>query len=439
MKVNEIIENYKAKVLWSDYYKDIKDDFKRFLEKNKEKNIAIWGAGYKTIVLMELVDKEQKYIKKIIDIDKRKRGKKIKGREIICCDDIKNNNFDIVIIINQRHFVQNYEILKENHIQCDVYDMDEIAKRKLNYEQIVNHNDMIQDTKKEEETVKKIQKELLPLLYEIKRLCTKNNIPYFLCAGSALGAVRHKGFIPWDDDLDVGMLRSDYERFMEIADDELSEGFLLIAEERTPDYYVCHSKIFRNHTASVVRANSHLRIHHGFYLDIFPFDVIPENAEQQDEFYWEQKNIRSYYTSMKKRKQYTGRNPIKELIVNNKYYIRNLHSSKKICEKVHNIMSRYNCEDPRYIADLCAPYNKKLFYKYEDIFPTVEMEFEGDTYPVPGNYNTYLKTMYGDYMKLPPKDKRYVKHDIIAMSTTKNYAPDELWLKKYYKKYGRKA
>ena len=69
----------------------------------------------------------------------------------------------------------------------------------------------------------------------------------------------------------------------------------------------------------------------------------------------------------------------------------------------------------------------------------MEMEFEGDTYPVPGNYNTYLKTMYGDYMKLPPKVKRYVKHDIIAMSTTENYAPDELWLKKYYKKYGRKA
>ena len=64
MKINEMLENYKAKVLWSDYYKDIKDDFKRFLEKNKEKNIAIWGAGYKKIILMELVDNEKNILKK---------------------------------------------------------------------------------------------------------------------------------------------------------------------------------------------------------------------------------------------------------------------------------------------------------------------------------------------------------------------------------------
>lgn len=188
-----------------------------------------------------------------------------------------------------------------------------------------------------------IKRVALDILKDVAHFCDTHDIRYVLAYGTMLGAVRHKGFIPWDDDLDVGMLRSDYERFMEIADDELAEDFLLIAEERTPDYYVCHSKIFRNHTASVVRANSHLRIHHGFYLDIFPFDVIPENAEQQDKFYWEQKNIRNYYTSMKKRKPYAGKNPIKELIVNNQYYIRNLHSSKKVCEKVHKVMSRYNC------------------------------------------------------------------------------------------------
>ena len=436
-KIQDWYKDYQAKILWSDYYQPVQKEFTKALAKYKEKKITVWGADYKGMAFLEMMDPNRKYIQKVIDIDKKRTGQMISGREIISCYGIENYHFDVIIILNQRHFVQNYTIIKDQNIDCIFHDMDEIVKKKLNCEQILRMEDMKDDTAKNEQLTKEIQKELLPLLSEVKRVCEKNKIPYFLCAGSVLGAVRHKGFIPWDDDIDIGMVRKDYERFLKIADKELSNGYLLMYGERSPNYYTCHARVFRDHTALVIGVNRHLKMHHGFYLDIFPFDTLPEGEEAQNAFYWEEKEIANEYTKMKKKKRYDGHNPIKNLIANSEYYKRNLHSSKKIFERVNDVMCRYNTEHPKYIADLCAPYNKKLFFKYEDIFPTVDMEFEGEMYPIPGNYDTYLTTMYGDYMTLPPKEKRYVKHDIVEMSTTHNYAEDDKWLKKYYRKYGR--
>lgn len=436
--LKEWYKEYQAQILWSDYYKTVQQEFIKALEHYQGKNITVWGADFKGMAFLKMMDPEHKYIDKVIDIDKKRTGQKIVGRDIISCYGIEKYHFDMIIILNQRHFVQNYNIIKDQHVECIFHDMDEIVKKQLNCEQILQLEDMRDDSVENEKITKEIQKELLPLLKEIKRLCEKNDIPYFLCAGSVLGAVRHQGFIPWDDDIDIGMVRKDYERFLKIADQELSDGYILMYGERSPNYYTCHARVFRDHTALVIGVNSHLKMHHGFYLDIFPFDVLPEDEKEQDAFYWEEKEVANQYTRMKKKKRYDGHNPIRNLIANSEYYKCNLRSSKKMFAYVNEVMSRYNTANPKYVADLCAPYNKKLFFRYDDIFPTVDMEFEGEMYPVPGNYDTYLTTMYGDYMTLPPKDKRYVKHNVIEMSTTHNYAKDDKWLKKFYKKYGKK-
>lgn len=436
-KIVDRYKNYQAKLLFSDYYRPVCDNVMKVLEGYRDKNVAIWGADYKGAAFLKMVDPDEKYIKIVIDIAKEKCGTTVANRKVISCYDLKKYNLDVIFILNQRHFVQNYDIIKEQGVDSIVFDADEIVKRKLSYEAIMNREDRNNDIVENEKLMRKIQSELMPLLKEFKRICEKNHISYFLCAGSVLGAVRHKGFIPWDDDIDIGMLRSDYEKLIKIADEELSEGFLLMDGERSPNYYVTFAKVFRDHTALVVGTNSHLKLHHGFYLDIFPFDVIPDTEEAQNEFYWRQKEVREVYTRMKKKKKYEGRNPVKKFIANSEYYRLNLHSSKKMYQKVQSVMRCYEKENPKYIADLCAPYNKKLFFKYEDIFPTVDMEFEGEKYPIPGNYNVYLTTMYGDYMTLPPIEKRYVKHDIVEMSNTHNYEQDDIWLKKYYRKYGR--
>lgn len=431
-------KEYGAKVVFEEYYSPMKKEIIETLQeyKGQGKTIAIWGGGIKGTAFLQIVDPKGAYISFVIDIKADKAGSCIAGRKIISCFDLKSRGIDIIIMMNQKHFVQNYNILKEQGISCILHDMDEIVKRRLSVSDILNGKDMENNQKDNEEQTKRIQKELIPLLFEVKRVCEENDIPYFLCAGSALGAVRHKGFIPWDDDIDIGMLRKDYIRFLDVARKELKEGYLLIDANDTPDYYVGHAKVFRDNTALVNRETSHLRIHHGFYLDIFPFDTLPENEDEQEKMYKDFNDIKDLFARMKKWNVYTGKNPIKKWFANQQYYNHKIYSSKKVFDDMNGILTRYLDSDSNVVADMFAPYNKRLFYNISDIFPVAIMSFEGEEYPIPGNYDKYLTVMYGDYMTLPPEDKRYVKHDIICFDTEKNYAPDEKWMKRCLKMRG---
>ncbi|MBE5943489.1 MAG: LicD family protein [Lachnospiraceae bacterium] len=431
-------KEYGARVAYEDYYKPTKDAVAQVLKHytDQGKKIAIWGGGVKGTAFLHIVDKKTGYVSCAIDIKKDKVGTYIAGREIVQCYDIKNGDVDVILMMNQKHFVQNYNILKDQNVECIIHDVDEIVKRKLTAKDILAGKDMEQDENNNRALTEKIQIELMPLLHEVKRVCEKHDIPYFLCAGSALGAVRHQGFIPWDDDIDIGMLRKDYTRFLEVARKELKEGFLLIDAGDVPDYYVGHAKVFKDNTALVNRETSHLRIHHGFYLDIFPFDTVPEEEKTQDEMRNEFETIKSKYVFMKKWNAYDGKNPIKKYFANQQYYKYKKYSSKKVFAEMNRVLTRYLDSDSTLVADMFAPYNKKLFYDLKDIYPVKYMQFEDGEYPVPGNCDRYLTVMYGDYMTLPPEDKRYVKHNIICFDSEHNYPPDKKWMKKYYKKRG---
>ncbi|RKI43890.1 LicD family protein [bacterium D16-51] len=423
---------YRAMAIFSDDYIPIKESMVSVLKKYKEqgKQIAIWGGGIKGTAFLKVVDPYGKYISYAIDIKKEKAGEFIAGREILYCYDLKGRGIDVVLMMSQKHFVQNYNILQDEGITCSLHDIDEIVKKRFSAKEILMGKDMESDNAENQRMTKEVQKELLPILKEVKRLCVENDIPYFLCAGSALGAVRHQGFIPWDDDIDIGMFRKDYIRFLKIARKKLSDGYILIDANDTPNYYVGHAKVFKDHTALVNRETSHLKIHHGFYLDIFPFDTIPEEEEKQEYMYQKAADIKKVFTIMKRREKYNGKNPIKRYFANEQYYKAKMKSPKKVFHTMNQILTQYLESDYKMVADLFAPYNKKLFYKMEDIYPPILMQFEDDVYPVPGNYDKYLSVMYGDYMELPPEDKRFVKHDIICFDKKHNYSKDEKWMKK---------
>ncbi len=428
-------KEYSAKVAYEDYYTPSKEAVIHALKEYKlqQKKVAIWGGGVKGTAFLHIVDPKAEYVSCAIDIKGDKAGRCIAGRMIVSCYDLADKGIDVIIMMNQKHFVQNYNILKDEGIDCMLHDMDEIVKRRLSGEDILAQRDMEIDQKDNEAQTKKIQRELMPLLHEVKRVCEENNIPYFLCAGSALGAVRHGGFIPWDDDIDIGMLRKDYMKFLQVARKELREGFLLIDANDTPDYYVGHAKVFRDNTALVNRETSHLRTHHGFYLDIFPFDTMPEDEIKQEEMYQDVRAIKGKFVQMKKWNAYSGKNPIKRYFANEKYYSMKKYSPIKVFARMNEILTQYLNSGSTIVADLFAPYNKKLFYEVEDIFPVKKLYFEDGEYPVPGNYDKYLTVMYGDYMTLPPEDKRYVKHNIICFDTEHNYEGDEKWMRKWRK------
>ena len=126
--------------------------------------------------------------------------------------------------------------------------------------------------------LRKVQLTELKILEKIDEICKKNNINYFLIGGTLLGAVRHKGFIPWDDDIDVGMLREDYEKFINVClkNGALGKDYYLHCNESDNDYFIPFIKVKKNNTTFAEKNIENINTHKGIFLDIFPYDNVPK-------------------------------------------------------------------------------------------------------------------------------------------------------------------
>ena len=257
----------------------------------------------------------------------------------------------------------------------------------------------------------KLWQTLIELLKEIDRVCKKHNIKYMLFCGSALGAVRHKGFIPWDDDLDVAMERSEYERFLKIAPEELKKDYFLQAEF-TENWSMFFSKLRKNNTTCLEKYFPKYEHHQGVYIDIFPIDNASDNEFiRKIQFYCSKVVIakslykRGYETDSKGKKLFMNLCRLLPLKLFHKIAV---HKSAKNSKKVHSFVA-------------CTAKYKKGIYNREWITETVPMDFEDGKYPVSAHYDELLKTLYGDYMRIPNEAERKVKEHAILIDTERNY------------------
>ena len=126
--------------------------------------------------------------------------------------------------------------------------------------------------------LRKVQLTELEILEKIDEICKKNNINYFLIGGTLLGDVRHKGFIPWDDDIDIGMLREDYEKFINVClkNGALGKDYYLHCNESDDDYFIPFIKVKKNNTTFAEKNIENINTHKGIFLDIFPYDNVPK-------------------------------------------------------------------------------------------------------------------------------------------------------------------
>lgn len=265
--------------------------------------------------------------------------------------------------------------------------------------------------------LKTIQDKELQILVEFKNICDKHNIRYSLAGGTLIGAVRHKGFIPWDDDIDVYVLRSDLNRLREICPKELKKPYFYQTNETDSDYYYPYDKIRLDGTVFKSPYLSSRNINHGLFIDIFPVDVIPNNHRLRNAQYYEHRILLSILLA--KFIDINKLNGKKRVFSRCLRLISKPISIKKIYKLEESVASRYSdkISSSNYVSNLNIPlsYGKKGIYPAEWFNSFETIKFENHNFLVTRNYDQMLKQLYGDYMKLPPLSERTTEHDLIEL------------------------
>lgn len=259
----------------------------------------------------------------------------------------------------------------------------------------------------DDETLKELRKVQIEILDEIDRICKRNNLQYFLAGGTLLGAVRHKDFIPWDDDLDIMMLREDYEKFISICTEKLNSKYYLDCPKTNAAFNFAFAKIRKNNTIFDEKSLSHLDIHKGIYVDIFPLDIVDNNFKKCFIKGFIIKNLGE--TIFYKKKIYDIKKCRHPMFV--RFF--KIFSCKSIYKIQKFIATSYRGKKRTNIVCYCGAYSlKQDYFEYEVFFPSKKIEFHNKEYPCLNDNHKYLTSLYGDYMVLPPKEKR-INHNAL--------------------------
>lgn len=249
----------------------------------------------------------------------------------------------------------------------------------------------------------------LEILEYIDYVCKENKIEYWLDGGTLIGAVRHGGYIPWDDDIDIIIRRKDYDRALQLFD-EYSNRFKVLSHKKTDGYYYAFGKVIDTNTRLVEKGIKPIN-EMGVYVDIFPLDYIPSNNEELVKFYDAVFRYRSIlYYSVFTFEQFK-RAPFVQKI---KSIIAKIYGWKRSLIKVDSLCREASDKNDEYMMEMIGV-NKKYIYVNKDVFEeTLYTKFEGIDRPIPKGFDMYLSASYGDYMKMPPEEDRILKHGFQA-------------------------
>lgn len=265
------------------------------------------------------------------------------------------------------------------------------------------------------ETLKKVQQTLLEIAKEIKRVCEENDIEYYLYRGTFLGAVRHQGFIPWDDDMDFAMPRQAYDKFCRIAPEKLGEKFVFQNWHTDEKYALPFGKVRKRGTLYVESKCAQLE-ENGLYIDIYPLDYAPVGEEARAALskrllhLFRVKLMKSRYTPWKEEEKTIWVKRIGYMA----YQAASLFVSQKKLIDTYEAAFRAVGESDTLYEQSALPttyYFDRNFYAESAMYP-----FEDTFFPGPKDYDTVLRNLYDDYMTLPPEDKRENRHQIKVLS-----------------------
>ena len=251
-------------------------------------------------------------------------------------------------------------------------------------------------------SAEEIHGRLLVMAKDFHQICVENNLKYYMLGGTMLGAVRHKGFIPWDDDMDFGMPREDYDRFISISQRVLPKHYELRFYKNVANSPMHYAKFIDNRTTLVEAA--YTTYVEGLYIDIFPLDGAGNGSGfdkiRAKRILWKQILIMNHCTTREK----TG---IRKLL--KKYaQMRNLD---RLHASIEKLMTTKKISESSLIANYLGAWAEKEIMPKEVMGAPKLYRFEDAEFYGSDNADAYLTSLYGDYMKLPPKDKQVFKHN----------------------------
>ena len=251
---------------------------------------------------------------------------------------------------------------------------------------------------------------LLQTMKDIHQVCVKNKICYYLHAGSMLGAVRHKGFIPWDDDMDIVMPRNDFEHFKEIFNHSFEQEKYFLQHYGTDvDFRPASMHLCINNTIYDNPSERHLRNHKGIHIDIFPLDNVPDGIKLRNK---QARKIRrnSELISSKLYRNYKSNFVLVSLLRRFKHCILFFIPLSLLQKRRVKLMTKYDLINTKCVASMQSQYSYEKQTMRREIYGIPQMyEFEGVMFYGPEKYDDYLCHLYGkDYMELPPVEKRVV-------------------------------
>lgn len=262
------------------------------------------------------------------------------------------------------------------------------------------------------DTLKQLQETELNILIALDQFCSKHNIVYSLYGGTAIGAIRHAGFIPWDDDIDIAMTRGEFNRFCDQWNKNPIDGYYLETLLTDNHCGICHAKLRKEGTLLLSKGEIESVGHHGIWVDVFPLDKITvENSNTI------KKNAMKLILLSRANVDNTNDTGTKKLV---KFLTRIMFPDKKRYQQIQKCLNVFNKNEKLtshdYVwKDLAATYLFKYSFSKELPYSVIDVQFNNHYFHIYSNYDEMLRVLYGDYMKLPPIDEQVCKHDPIKI------------------------
>lgn len=372
--------NYK---LWDNAKKKLYNNLQQMIEQKlfNDKFIVIFGTSKISSMIMCYLKENSININSIIDNDSSRHGCMIMNVEVNSPEKILRDFKDEAIIL----VASSYQNNMIDQLEQMGYSIGRHIIKVIDLPSIMESYDYIDRSQYKEMNIDEIKCRQLNLLKYFKEICDKNNIQYYLGYGTLLGSIRHSGYIPWDDDIDVIIKGEDMKKLVEIMNGDANYSFITCYN---CDKYFDQMGIFVDNN-SILDINCFpLQATSGISIDVFPLFGIPDKEEE----------LQLYISKLKELEMKKWGN---------------LYSDEK-CHKstleLMNYISSFKFEDYDRVGYLLSPYFTKDIFNKELYLETIQCKFEDEFYSIPIGYKEILKTLYGDYMKLPEENARGKRH-----------------------------